>query len=186
MEASERAHVLDQLTATRDKLLGTVQDLTAEQWDFQPAEGRWSIADCLEHVIKVENRIGKLIVKTLEGEPAPEKRAAAAEKEALLKDGRALDRTLRLNAPEQLHPKKSWPDSLSLVNEFENTRGKTIEFVSAMDRDLRNHFFPHLAFGDLDCYQWMMLIPIHCERHLAQIEEIKAAPEFPRTQEASA
>jgi hypothetical protein len=175
MEASERAHVLDQLTATRDKLLGTVQDLTAEQWDFQPAEGRWSIADCLEHVIKVENRIGKLIVKTLEGDPAPEKRAAAAEKEALLKDGR-----------EQLHPKKSWPDSLSLVNEFENTRGKTIEFVSAMDRDLRNHFFPHLAFGDLDCYQWMMLIPIHCQRHLAQIEEIKAAPEFPRTQEASA
>ena len=41
--------------------------------------------------------------------------------------------------------------------------------------DLRSHFFAHVAFGDLDCYQWLVAMGQHTLRHVAQIEEIKAA-----------
>jgi hypothetical protein len=42
MEEHERQLILDQLTASREKLL--VGGLTPEQWAFHPDEGRWCIA----------------------------------------------------------------------------------------------------------------------------------------------
>ena len=44
---------------------------------------------------------------------------------------------------------------------------------------LRAHFFPHIAFGDLDCYQWLLLVGQHSLRHALQIEEIKASAGYP-------
>ncbi len=32
----------------------------------------------------------------------------------------------------------------------------------------------------LDAYQWVLLISAHCERHMKQIEEVKADPNFPK------
>jgi uncharacterized damage-inducible protein DinB len=180
MELNERQYVVDRLTENRSKLLNTVQGLSAEQWEFRPAVGRWSIADCVEHVILVENRILKSIGKVLTREPQPEKMAQALEKDRFLMDGTALDRSRRLNAPEPLVPKQTWPETNQLLNEFEGTRARTLEFVRSSDSDLRSHFFQHMAFGDLDCYQWLMLLPVHGERHLAQIEEIKSEAGFPQ------
>jgi uncharacterized damage-inducible protein DinB len=184
MEASERAYVLDRLTGNRSKLLDATQSLSLDQWEYRPEGGRWSIADCVEHVVMVENRIVKSIGKTLDKEPQPEKKAAAAAKDAFLKDGTAADRTRRFNSPEALAPKRTWPQPDVLLAEFESTRTRTLEFVASAAGDLRSHFFPHMAFGDLDCYQWLMLLPVHCERHLAQIEEIKAEPDFPQRSSA--
>ena len=179
MEASERAYVVDRLTENRRKLLGAVREISPEQWAFRPEGARWSIADCLEHVILVENRILKSIGKVLQREPEPDKKAQAAEKEQLLRDGSGLDRSQRFNAPQALEPKKTWLDPAELLVEFENTRNRTFEFISSTECDLRSHFFPHPAFGELDCYQWLMLIDIHCERHLAQMDEIKSSSGFP-------
>ena len=36
------------------------------------------------------------------------------------------------------------------------------------------------AFGTLDGYQWLLLLSTHSERHTAQIEEVKADPNFPK------
>jgi uncharacterized damage-inducible protein DinB len=179
MEASERAYVLDRLTENRGKLLDSVNGLTVEQWEFRPAGGRWSIADCVEHIVLVESRILKSIGKVLDREPQPEKKADAAGKDAFLKDGTALDRSRRFNTPAALEPKKTWKEPSALLSEFESTRVRTIEFILSSEGDLRSHFFQHIAFGDLDCYQWLMLLPVHCERHMAQIEEIKSEAGFP-------
>jgi hypothetical protein len=54
-----------------------------------------------------------------------------------------------------------------------------VKFAAETDSDLRNHFFPHMAFGDLDCYQWLVVLAQHSLRHALQIEEIKAHPAYP-------
>lgn len=174
MEPSERTHVLENLTESRSKMMDAVRGVREDQWDFRPDGERWSIAECLEHVVLVENRIVKSIGKMLERTPEPEKKEQVAGKDAFLKGGAVLDRTHKFNAPEHVTPRRHWPDCSQLVAEFVNTRARTIEFVSSTQGDLRSHFFPHIAFGELDCYQWLMLLPKHCERHVAQIEEIKA------------
>ena len=37
----------------------------------------------------------------------------------------------------------------------------------------------YIAFGDLDCCQWLEVIGQHTLRHVCQIEEVKADPAFP-------
>jgi hypothetical protein len=40
----------------------------------------------------------------------------------------------------------------------------------------------HPVFGDLDCYQWILSMGAHAERHLKQILETIASQDFPQGQ----
>jgi uncharacterized damage-inducible protein DinB len=176
MNQQERKLAADHLAASRERLLGLVAGLTSEQWTFHPGEGRWSIGDCLEHVTRVENRVLGIIGKKVEEPPqhaAPEIRG----KDSFLMQA-VPDRTERRQAPEPVRPDGQWPTT-ELLAEFEKTRARSASFVSETRADLRNYIHPHGAFGDLDCYQWLLLLGLHSERHARQIEEIKANPAFP-------
>jgi hypothetical protein len=180
MENRERQLVVDQLTASQERLLGLVRGLTTDQWAFRPAEGRWSIGECVEHVVRVENRVLGLIAKKLqEGAPEPEKRDTSRAKDALVAQA-IPDRTIRREAPEPVRPTGQWPDANELLAEFERTRQRTTEFAATTQGDLRSYFVPHMALGELDCYQWLLVLSLHGARHAQQIEEIRAAPGFPR------
>ena len=63
-----------------------MEGLTPDQWRFRPAEGRWSIGDCIEHVTAVEARVLRAIGKQLDRPPEPEKRHLAEGKDALAKE----------------------------------------------------------------------------------------------------
>jgi uncharacterized damage-inducible protein DinB len=159
------------------RLLALVSDLTAEQWGFHPAAGRWSIADCLEHVTRVENRIlGIIQTKTqdLPQQVAPEIR----EKDDFLMKV-VPERTDRRQAPEIARPIGQWTDARALLAEFEKARAATSKLAAETTADLRAYIHPHGVFGDLDCYQWLLLLGLHSERHARQIEEVKADPAFP-------
>jgi len=179
MEEHERQLVVDQLKASQERLLGLVHGLTADQWTFRPAEGRWSIGECLEHVVRVENRVLGLIGKKLdESMPEPEKRDPTHANDALVAQA-IPDRTIRRQAPEPVRPTGQWPDANELLAEFQKTRQRTTEFAATTQGDLRSYFVPHMALGELDCYQWLLVLSLHGVRHAQQIEEIKAAPGFP-------
>jgi hypothetical protein len=177
MEEQERQLVLDQLKASQALLLELVDGLTAEQWTFRPAKGRWSTAECLEHVIRVEKRLLGVIEKKINEEIPAQDRARIDD--ALV--ARAIpDRTVRREAPEPVRPTGHWPDPAELLAEFHKTRQRTTEFATATQGDLRGYFIPHMALGELDCYQWLLVLSLHGFRHAQQIEEIKASAGFPR------
>ena len=53
-----------------------------------------------------------------------------------------------------------------------------IEYIKTTNDDMRAH-----SFGDrevIDCWQWMLEISTHAERHIQQIREIKNDRNFPR------
>ena len=178
MEARERQLVLEQLVASEARLLGLVDRLTAAQWWFREAAGRWSIAENVEHLIVFEGFIRGAVMRALEGPAEVEKMAGAAAKEGLVL-GLAGSRGVRLNAREALQPVGRWVDMGEMVAEFRKTRARTVAFVEGVQGDLRGHFFPHIAFGDLDCYQWLVAVGQHSMRHALQIEEIKASAGYP-------
>ena len=70
-------------------------------------------------------------------------------------------RETRLNAREALHPTGRWPNTSDLIAQFRSTRAKTVAFANQTDAALRDHFFAHIAFGDLDCYQWLVVLGQH-------------------------
>jgi hypothetical protein len=178
MEPHERKLVLDQLASSEARLLDLVAGLTQQQWSFREAPERWSIAENIEHVIVLENFITQTIARVLEGPAQPEKIILAAGKESLV-FGVANSRSVKIKAREAARPVGRWPDQAELISELRKTRARTIAFATETQSDLRNHFFPHVAFGDLDCYQWLVVLGQHGFRHALQIEEIKADAMYP-------
>jgi hypothetical protein len=44
---------------------------------------------------------------------------------------------------------------------------------------LHHHFAPLGPLGDLDGYQWLLLLASHTERHVAQMDEVKGQAGYP-------
>jgi hypothetical protein len=163
-----------------------VAGLSAEQRSFKPGEDRWSVEGCVEHIVVVENSVFRTMLKVLEAPPEPvEKQAEIRPKDQTVIE-RVPARQRRVMGPVELHPKNRWPEFEELLRQFESTRARSVQFASTTDSDLRGHCFPHPFLGDLDCYQWLLFLAMHCERHVRQLEEVKTDPGFPRGREASA
>jgi hypothetical protein len=56
---------------------------------------------------------------------------------------------------------------------FEERRAANIEFARTTQESLRGRFYPHPLVGMIDCYQWLLFLAAHTERHSAQMEEIR-------------
>jgi hypothetical protein len=176
----ERDSALKQFANTRDNFLKSIAGLSQKQWTFKPAPDRWSVAEVAEHITISESTLLGLVQQRLMSSPAaPERREQVKGKDELIEQ-RVPDRSHKAQAPDILKPTGRWPNEADLVKAFETERAATIEYVRTTNDDLRDHFFDHPAFGTLDGYQWLLLISTHSARHTAQIEEVKADPNFPR------
>ena len=178
MDATEREFVLKHLCDNRDRLLGSVEGLSLEQVRFRAAEEQWSIADCIEHIALVENRVFTSIQRVL-GEAPPEIRPDVLGKvERMMRF--VVDRSTKVKAPEPLVPRREWASFSEVVERFQAARSRTLQFAGETEADLHERFFPHIIFKDLDCYQWLVFLGLHAERHIRQLEEVKSNPGFPK------
>jgi hypothetical protein len=175
MDTAEREFVVGQLRGSDARLVEVVRGVTDEQARFKPGPERWSIAEVLEHLVVWESfMLGA--VERAASEPARDE--DVREKDGLVL-GLAGSRDKPLKAREAAMPTGRWSDVETMMAEFGARRGRTVEFAESTQVDLRRHFFAHVAFGDLDCYQWLVAMGQHTLRHVEQIEEIKAAGGFP-------
>jgi len=87
---------------------------------------------------------------------------------------------VKFNAPEPLQPHHQYKTLAETLAAFQSARDSHIDYVRTTQDPLREHFFKHPVLGDLDAYQWILLISAHTERHVNQILEVKASPGFPK------
>ncbi len=180
LSPEEREFALKNLQATHDKFLQSIAGLSEKQWTFKPGPDRWSVAEVAEHITVAETAILSLIQKQVMASPAaPEKREQVKGKDEIILQ-RMPDRSHKAQAPEFLRPTGRWPTEADLTKGFEQSRKVTMDYVRTTNDDLRDHFFDHPVFGTMDGYQWLLLLSSHSERHTAQIEEVKADPNFPK------
>ncbi len=180
LSQGERNRAMSELHATRKQFLDAVEGLTPAQWNFKPSDGAWSVAEIAEHIAVSEDQLFVLITKKLMTSPAdPSKRALVRGKdEQVLKE--IEDRTTKHKAPESLTPKHRWGDMQAVAAHFKESRDRTIEYVKTTKDDLRDHFVAHPVLKDLDGYQWVLVIAGHTDRHVQQINEVRASPSFPK------
>jgi hypothetical protein len=62
---------------------------------------------------------------------------------------------------------------------FMDNRDKLVGYVSTTNDDLRNHI-NQLPVGVYDSFQMLLFIGAHSNRHMQQINEVKADPNFPK------
>ncbi|HYL68181.1 MAG TPA: DinB family protein [Candidatus Limnocylindria bacterium] len=175
MTPAERERATTYLAETRERLLRTMRGLSPAQLQYKPAPDRWSVAECVEHIIMVESFLLANVEKTLQ-------RAADSTSPVMGDDAivqRVVARLTRVKGPDHLMPTARWPHD-KLLPEFEGVRRRTAEFTANVTAELRQHTFPHPIFGPCDCYQWLLFIGAHGERHRAQAEEVMADSRFPR------
>jgi uncharacterized damage-inducible protein DinB len=176
----ERESALKSFQATRDKFLQSIAGLSPKQWTFKPAPDRWSVAEVAEHIAVSETLLSGLVEKQIMTSPAaPEKREQVKGKDEIVLE-KVPDRSHKAQAPEFLRPTGRWATEADLTKSFEESRQATIDYIRTTNDDLRDHFFDHPILGTLDGYQWLLLISAHSARHTAQIEEVKADPNFPK------
>jgi uncharacterized damage-inducible protein DinB len=176
----ERTRAIEYLKQTQKDFLTSIEGLSEAQWKFKAAPDRWSIAETAEHIALAEQLIWDRINKMMKNPPAPEKRAEVQGKDEIVLT-KVPDRSKKAQAPEVLRPTGKWTTKAALVKDFEATRANEISYVTDTKEDLRSHFEDHPFLKTMDAYQWILLNGAHCKRHTAQIQEVKADPNYPKS-----
>lgn len=176
--AVKHADLIRALESSAARFVASFRDLDPARFHHTPADGGWSIALTAEHVVVSEIGSGKMIGKIAKEPAAPEVLAATAGGEERIEKLLA-NRGNRREAPEFVRPTGRWTTPAETIEAFQNTRSRTIEFVSTTTADLDACAAPHPALGVLTAAQWAWFLVHHGDRHVAQIDAIKADPGYP-------
>ena len=168
------------LKETEKNFLNSFKGLSEAQLNFKPAPDRWSVIEVAEHVTKAEDMFNQMVTEGVMKSPAdPEKAKQVEGKEAGILE-KVPDRSVKAQAPEALKPTGQWKTRDELIKHFKETRAKNIAYIKDHYPEMRQHFLDQPPAGLLDAYQWMLFQGAHSKRHTAQIEEVKADPNFPK------
>jgi len=178
LSKSDRDFAMSHLHASRKLFLDAIAGLSEAQWRYKPSPDRWSVAECAEHIILSEDLLFELAtVKVMQSPAQPAKRSPSRDADDKLIQ-RIVSRDQKGQAPEPLKPTNKWPDPRAAAAECNKKRDRTIDHVEKTEADLRSHFAGS-PVGELDAYQYLLLLSAHTERHVAQINEVKSGQGYP-------
>lgn len=179
LSKKERKFVADHLKDTRNALMKSVSGLSETQLNFKQATDRWSVKECLYHLALAEKNIWQMFESSLKSPANSEKRS-----EIKMTDDQIIkmieDRSSKFKTAESFEPVKApYKNFTEGLSDFKNMRNDHIKYLKNTTEDLRNHVI-QMPFGYMDSYQLCLMMSAHNNRHLQQINEIKADPDFPK------
>jgi hypothetical protein len=168
----------------RSRVIAATAGLSDAQWKFKPAPDVWSIAENLEHMVLVQERVLGWVLGQLAQAPPPPPGRDNVMLDALVLE-KIPDRSIRVKGPEVIEPAGKWDADTALARLIRNYERLT-EFVESTP-DLREHILeaPPLKivtkgeFTTMDGYQWALTLAAHDERHVRQMLEVKADANYP-------
>jgi uncharacterized damage-inducible protein DinB len=167
--------LLKHLDANRAALRSAVDAVPASLRETHPAPGRWSVAEVLEHLSRVEEQLTRLLAAKLSeaqmtGALEPERETSAVTDTL---DGALIrDRRRRITASDRILPRGEM-DSAAALAALDRSRAALRDLVTSHDgMGLGAISHPHPVLGILNAYQWFTFIGMHEARHAAQITEI--------------
>ena len=169
MAPQESNQILKALQDSRAEFVAAAAGLSEEQAKTAPAPGRWSVIQCVEHIVLAETRfLGWL--ENPAAEPAP---PVDHQKEAKLLIGVA-SRETRVNAPDPVQPTGRFATLTEALEHFDSIRAKSIAFAEKHGAGLYSLAAKHAFFGPVNGAEVMCLMAAHSRRHAAQMQEIRA------------
>src|SRR3954451_14251866 len=169
--------VLSYLDQTKNDLRAAVDSVPAGWRDTKPADDQWSVAQVLDHLAIVHNRVAAVVGKWIGEAQAKGLGPETATTPVLgtIPTERILDRSRKVPAPEAIVP-RSEIDAATAWNEFEEAQEKLCAaFLTGDGLALEQVVQPHPVLGPLNMYQWVLFDGSHEARHVLQVREIAAA-----------
>jgi hypothetical protein len=167
--------LLRQLDERRAALCAAVEAVPPTRRDTRVVADRWSVAEVLEHLTRVEEQITRLLATKLSEaqmtgamEPEPE----SGPLTDTIDRARILDRSRRITAGERVLPRGGMDAAAALAG-LEKSRANLRDLVIAYDgMAIGAITHPHPVLGIINGYQWIDFIGMHEARHTAQISEL--------------
>jgi hypothetical protein len=159
---------------TGDWVTGELAGLSDAQLTFRMTPESWSIKDVVEHLAIAEPQYWANLEASLE-EPVKAGYKPTATDEQMLWYG--IDRTNRQRTGEARVPKGQFATAKDALASFRRLRATMLAAAKKSQEDFRGRAF---MGGGQDVYQWFLMISTHSQRHILQIREIKAHPDYPK------
>jgi len=172
----DREHLLVHFEMTTQMVAELVQGLSPAQLEYKASPDRWSIREVVSHLAVAEPDYWRDLQKALRAAPNMNTKKSAATDADILWYG--IDRVVHTKTGGGHEKVETYKDLGTALGKFQALRATMIEYIKTTSDDMRAH-----SFGDrqvIDCWQWMLEISTHAERHIQQIREIKNDPNFPR------
>ncbi len=164
----DRSFLVNYLEVTQQDLLQTLNDLSEAEWSAKAADGGWSPAECMEHIVEAEHAVFMQVKKALNG-PAGSDDLSARDGWLMCK---ITDRGNKVNTP--LPPSGKIQTKAKLITAFNTSRKEILSFLEDKKLPLRTHYGKS-PYGKADAYQLLLVIAGHSMRHTHQILETISA-----------
>ena len=174
MTPGERQRLIAHLQMTEDWLVGELEGLSDAQLTFKVTPESWSIKDVAEHLAIAEPQYWTNLEASLKT-PVKAGWKPEATDEGMLWYG--IDRTNRQRTGEARVPHGQFPNAQASLASFRKLRATMLSTAKASQEDFRGRAF---MGGGQDVYQWFLMVSTHSQRHILQIREIKAHPNYPK------
>lgn len=155
----------DYLKIVADQLLEQLDTLPEAVMTKRPKDGGWTIAECYDHILKVERGLLEKIRAVME-KPA-EAPNITRELDAWL-IAKVSDRGNKVETSVPLSVATTDKTVISKI--FKDTRGELQNFLADHADALRMHYGDSL-YGKVDAYQLVLVLAAHTMRHYHQIQE---------------
>jgi hypothetical protein len=165
---SEKTEVIGRLERGMVALRTAIAGCPAAVAAIRPAPDRWSVLDCLEHLVLAEEYLCAQLVNGTASAPT----LNDAREARIVAVGTSRDR--RIPAPQVAQPRGRWLSIDAAMEGLDQARVRTVAFVEQFDGDLRAWQAVHPIAGVVNGYEMLLMIAVHPVRHAQQIEEIRA------------
>jgi uncharacterized damage-inducible protein DinB len=169
MAPEQKTEIVQHLERGRQEFMAAVAGIPESQVTIRPDPARWSVLDCVEHVVTVEQRF----LGWLENAKKMDAPRIDKEKEAGLLT-RVADRTTRAQSPEAALPTGRFTTLQQALEQFNVNRTRSIQFAQDRSDELYYLAAEHPRFGPMNGAEFLMIITAHARRHAAQIQEVRA------------
>lgn len=168
--------ITENLARAEKQFLLATDAVPTDQWKTCPAEGRWSAAELVCHVIQVERAIIKNAGKVLLRPPQPRPFSKRFHIPMALVESRLIPRKTPIPLDPSLVGEKD-----EMLAQLREVRQQTRAFLEekTQGKDLGKYHMPHPFLGTFNLYEWLQVIASHQVRHAKQMREIAAA--LPKT-----
>jgi len=183
LTAAERAFLAGHLERTLGVFDAAVKGVTEAQAKFKETPERWSILEVAEHIAATEDFLFGYATGAILKSPA--KPALAARTPAQIQAGdegmlvAVVDRSKKAQAPEPAKPAGRYATLAAATGAFHEKRAKVMEYVKTTHDGLRSHGAAGPTGQVSDAYQYLLMIAAHTERHVLQMNQVKADASYP-------
>jgi DinB superfamily len=173
MKTGDRQRLLAHLEMTESWLVSELNGLSPAQLTFRMTSDSWSITDVTEHLAIAEPQYWQRVQDSMK-QPATTEKIEATDAGILWY---GIDRTNRQKTGEARVPHGTFKTASEALGAFRKLRAAMRDYAQTTSDDLRSR---KLLEGNMDVYQWFLMISTHSQRHILQIREVKAHAGYPK------